>query len=103
MHAYPDCYLNEIVETQGKLFEYVADNPSVDFDDFIQRYMKGKTRSFLDRADAYLSNLDAKELSRPETPSSLRGMERMVRRFSVTSSPVRPSPRVAPFTKTPFS
>ena len=62
MHAYPDCYLNEIVETQGKLFEYVADNSSVDFDDFIQRYMKGKTRSFLDRADAYLSNLDAKEL-----------------------------------------
>lgn len=25
MAAYPECYLDEIVETQGKLFEYVAD------------------------------------------------------------------------------
>ena len=24
MHAYPECYRDEIVETQGKLFEYVA-------------------------------------------------------------------------------
>ena len=29
------------------------------------------------------------------------GMERMVRRFSVTSSPTWPSPRVAPRTNTP--
>ena len=53
---------NEIVETQGKLFELVADTPSVDFEDFINRYMTGKTRSYLDRADAYLSNLNEKEL-----------------------------------------
>ena len=62
MNAYPECYVNEIVETQGKLFELVAEKPSIDFDDFIQRYMTGKTRGYLDKADAYLSNLNEKEL-----------------------------------------
>lgn len=62
MNAYPECYVNEIVETQGKLFELVADTPSIDFDDFIKRYMTGKTRTYLDKADAYLSNLNEKEL-----------------------------------------
>lgn len=62
MNAYPECYVNEIVETQGKLFELVADISSVDFEDFVKRYMTGKTRSYLDRADAYLSNLNEKEL-----------------------------------------
>ena len=60
MNAYPECYVNEIVETQGKLFELVADSPSVDFDDFIEKYMASKTRNYLDRADAYLSNLNEK-------------------------------------------
>lgn len=62
MTAYPKCYVNEIVETQGKLFEMVADKQSVDFDDFIKCYMTGKTRNYLDHADAYLSNLNEKEL-----------------------------------------
>ncbi len=62
MSAYPECYVNEIVETQGKLFELVAATPFVNFEDFIKRYMTGKTRSFLDRADAYLSNLNEKDL-----------------------------------------
>ncbi|MBR1537618.1 MAG: hypothetical protein IJ630_11860 [Treponema sp.] len=62
MAAYPECYVNEIVETQGKLFELVADTPSVDFEDFVKQYMIGKTRKYLDRADAYLSNLSEKEL-----------------------------------------
>lgn len=62
MNAYLECYVNEIVETQGKLFELVSDMTSVDFDDFVKRYMTGKTRRYLDRADAYLSNLDEKEL-----------------------------------------
>lgn len=63
MEAYPKCYLNEIVETQGKLFDYVADiSPKVDVEDFIQKYMKSKTRSFIDRADAYVSNMSEKEI-----------------------------------------
>lgn len=61
-YAYPECYVNEIVETQGKLFELVADTPSVDFEDFIRRYMTGKTRNYLDCADAYLSNLIFKQI-----------------------------------------
>src|SRR5205085_1820276 len=36
-------------------------------------------------------------------PPSCRGTILMVRRFAVTSSPVRPSPRVAPCTSRPFS
>ena len=62
MTAYPECYVDEIVETQGKLFELVSETPSLDFKDFVLCYMNGKTRAYLDRADAYLSNLDAKEL-----------------------------------------
>jgi len=65
MSAYPECYVNEIVDTQGKLFEYVADfNHKIDMEDFINNYMQSRTRSFLDHADAYLSNLNASELFR---------------------------------------
>ena len=62
MAAYPECYVDEIVETQGKLFELVADSSNIDFDDFVKNYMTSKTRTYLDRADAYVSNLLAKEL-----------------------------------------
>lgn len=63
MAAYPKCYLDEIVETQGKLFELVADfSPAVNVEDFIEKYMKSKTRNYIDHADAYLSNMNAKEL-----------------------------------------
>ena len=62
MPAYPEYYVNEIVETQGKLFELVAETPAIDFDDFLQRYMTSKTCAYLDKADAYLSNLNKKEL-----------------------------------------
>ena len=63
MASYPECYLDEIVETQGKLFEYVADfEPQVDVEDFITNYMTSSTRRHLDHADAYLSNLNKNEL-----------------------------------------
>lgn len=63
MHPYPECYRDEIVETQGNLFSLVADlKPPADVDDFITAYIKSRTRAFIDRADAYLSNLDAREL-----------------------------------------
>lgn len=71
MNAYPECYVNEIVETQGKLFELVADTPSVDFVDFIEKYMTGKTRAYLDRtvlcslavAEEYFQQLPCKNSS----------------------------------------
>ncbi|MBQ3658143.1 MAG: hypothetical protein II956_15085 [Bacteroidales bacterium] len=63
MASYPKWYLDEIVETQGKLFEYVADfSPEINVDDFIEKYMSGSTRKFIDKADAYLSNMDEKDL-----------------------------------------
>ena len=62
MVAYPECYVDEIVETQGKLFELIADSSDIDFDDFVENYMTSKTRTYLDRADAYVSNFLAKEL-----------------------------------------
>lgn len=63
MPAYDKSYLNEIVETQGKLFSYIADmRPEADVEDFIVTYMASNTRKLLDKADAYLSNLTYKEL-----------------------------------------
>ena len=62
-YAYPKVYLEQIVETQGKLFDYVIDNfPNADTEDFITNYMQSKTRSFIDRADAYVCNMDANDL-----------------------------------------
>lgn len=44
MPAYNEAYLDEVVETQGKLFAYIAyDFPDMDTKDFIESYMKSKT------------------------------------------------------------
>lgn len=43
MPAYNEAYLDEVVETQGKLFAYIAyDFPDMDTKDFIESYMKSK-------------------------------------------------------------
>ena len=45
MRAYPEDYLNDVVESQGKLFDFVAHSyPAKDPEDFIEQYMKSKTR-----------------------------------------------------------
>lgn len=63
MRAYSDLYLNEVVENQGKLFDYVANTYSnMDTIDFIQTYMTSKTRKNIDEAQAYVNTMDAKEL-----------------------------------------
>lgn len=63
MHAYDESYLNEIVETQGKLFEEVQDYvPNIDMENFIYEYMNSKTRKYVDSAQAYVCTLDAKNL-----------------------------------------
>ena len=51
--------------------------------------------------DARGMNTSPRTISRDGAPSSRIGMEWMVLRFSVTSSPMSPSPRVAPRAKTP--
>ena len=63
MRAYSDAYLDEVVENQGKLFDYVAYNYSdKDTEDFINTYMRSKTRISIDKAKAYVNTMDAKEL-----------------------------------------
>lgn len=63
MRAYSEVYLEEVVENQGKLFDFVAQSfPDKDTEDFITAYMNGKTRKSIDEAQAYVSTMDAKEL-----------------------------------------
>lgn len=63
MGAYPKEYLKDVVENQGKLFDYIANNyPDMDTADFIQAYMNSKTRRGIDEARAYVNTMDAKGL-----------------------------------------
>lgn len=63
MRAYSEVYLNDIVEAQGKLFDFVAQTyPQMDTEDFIVTYMSSKTRKSIDEAKAYVSTMDAKSL-----------------------------------------
>ena len=63
MQAYAKDYLNEVVENQGKLFDFVAQSfPDKDTKEFIQTYMESKTRKSIDQAQAYVNTMDAKAL-----------------------------------------
>lgn len=63
MRAYSQDYLNDVVENQGKLFDFVAQTyPDKDTEDFIKNYMKSKTRKSIDEAKAYVNTMYAKEL-----------------------------------------
>ena len=61
--AFPEVYLDNVVESQGKLFDYVAQTfPDKDTKDFIHTYMKSKTRKSIDDAMAYVTTMDAESL-----------------------------------------
>ena len=63
MRAYSKDYLNDVVENQGKLFDFVAQNFSdKNTEDFIKTYMQSKTRKSIDEAKAYVNTMSAKEL-----------------------------------------
>ena len=63
MRAYSKDYLNDVVENQGKLFDFVAQNFSdKNTEDFIMTYMQSKTRKSIDEAKAYVKTMSAKEL-----------------------------------------
>ena len=63
MRAHSEVYLNDVVENQGKLFDFVAQSyPDMDMEDFIRTYMLGKTRKSIDEAKAYVNTMDAKTL-----------------------------------------
>ena len=45
MGAYSEAYLGDVVENQGKLFDFVAQSyPDSDTEDFINTYMQSKAR-----------------------------------------------------------
>ena len=45
MEVFSKSYLEEVVENQGKLFEYAEEHyPGIDVADFIESYMKSYTR-----------------------------------------------------------
>ena len=63
MRAYAEAYLNDVVENQGKLFDFVTQSfPDKDTEEFINTYMKSKTRKSIDEAQAYVNTMDVKEL-----------------------------------------
>lgn len=63
MGAYAKVYLNDVVENQGKLFDFVAQTyPDKDTDDFIMTYMTSKTRKSIDESQAYVNTMSAGEL-----------------------------------------
>ena len=63
MRAYAEVYLEDVVENQGKLFDFVAQSfPDRDTEDFINVYMKSKTRKNIDEAMAYVNTMDARAL-----------------------------------------
>lgn len=63
MQAYSKVYLDDVVENQGKLFDFVAYNfPDKDTKDFMNTYMASKTRKYIDESQAYVNTMSAKEL-----------------------------------------
>lgn len=63
MRAYSEAYLGDVVENQGKLFDFVAHSfPDKDTNDFINAYMSSKTRKSIDEAKAYVATMDAEDL-----------------------------------------
>lgn len=63
MGAYNEAYLEEIVENQGELFEQVKQfEPGIDVKDFIEKYMRGNTRKYIDNAQPYVATMNASEL-----------------------------------------
>ena len=63
MRAYEEAYLHDVVENQGKLFDFVAQNyPKKSTFDFINAYMASKTRKSIDEAQAYVNTMNAPEL-----------------------------------------
>ncbi len=63
MRAYSEVYLNDVVENQGKLFDFVAENyKDYDTEDFIKSYMQSSTRKSIDNAQAYVNTMNSREL-----------------------------------------
>lgn len=56
-------YIDEVIETQGKLFDFVAlTHPEADMEDFINAYMRSNTCKCIDQASGYVCTLDDQDL-----------------------------------------
>lgn len=63
MTRYNESYLDDVVETQGRLFDEVTSfSPGIDVASFIDAYMRSKTRAAIDAGQAYVSTMSAEEL-----------------------------------------
>ena len=63
MRAYAEEYLLDVVENQGKLFDFVSESyPDCDTEDFITSYMSSSTRKAIDEGQAYVNTMDYKTL-----------------------------------------
>ena len=58
MEVFSKSYLEEVIENQGKLFEYAEEHYSgIDVADFIESYMKSYTRAMVDEGQADSSKI----------------------------------------------
>ena len=58
MEVFSKVYLDEVIENQGKLFEYAQDHcPGIDIEDFIDHYMKSWTRALIDEGQDYVKKI----------------------------------------------
>ena len=78
MHPFSEAYLNDVVENQGKLFDFIATTfPNKDTEFFIKNYMQSNTRRSIDEGHAYVCTMDYKDLwnyyLKTETPVFLEG------------------------------
>ena len=56
-------YLSDVVENQGKLFDFVAQSfEDKDTEDFITAYMLSQTRKSIDESQAFVNTMSALEL-----------------------------------------
>jgi len=63
MSAYSELYLSDVVENQGKLFDFVAQSfEDKDTEDFITAYMLSQTRKSIDESQAFVNTMSALEL-----------------------------------------
>jgi hypothetical protein len=79
---YSKAYLEEVVETQGALFDaFAMRHPNSSTDDFIAAYMNSRTRSEIDAGQAYVCTMDSDALTQrflsegyqPKPGSALKG------------------------------
>ena len=63
MEVFSKAYLEEVIENQGKLFEYAQGHcPGMDIVDFINKYMKSLTRFLVVVGQSSVSTVDAERL-----------------------------------------